>query len=49
MGFAGLSGARPLRVLKGLVSPTGFSKGGTDALGFQIDVKVLATFRQDWF
>jgi hypothetical protein len=25
-----------------VVSPTGFSKGGTDALGFRIDVRVLA-------
>jgi len=27
---------------KALVSPAGFSKGGTDPLGFQIDVKILA-------
>ena len=25
-----------------VVSPTGFSKGGTDPLGFPIDVKILA-------
>lgn len=26
----------------GFKYPTGFSKGGTDALGFRIDVRVLA-------
>jgi hypothetical protein len=25
-----------------VVYPTGFSKGGTDALGFRIDVRILA-------
>ena len=42
--FKGIASAGKLLIghAKGLVSPTGFSKGGTDALGFLIDVRVLA-------